>query len=152
MKSIGNKDIYLEIDDGIYFENMAHLVLVIGDTRIGTFYSPTYIPSFISSLESLLLENIYFCENMNIDIFTKIVLNGELEDKNNFTLEDTFDDFMKRCIRGEDNLYFYFKLYKDHFFEYEDVDANVPIIKVVSIKNFNLFLVDIKCFFNNIVE
>ncbi|UNU73958.1 hypothetical protein LU293_03415 [Moraxella nasovis] len=150
MKLIGNKDIYLEVDIVTYCNNMAHLVLIIGNTRIGTLDSPTYIPSFIASLESLLLENVYFYENMNIDVFTKMALGGELENKNAFTLEDTFDDFMKRCIRSKDNLYFYFKLYTDHFFEYKNIDVNVPIIKIISVKNFDLFLSDIKYFFNNI--
>lgn len=41
---------------------MANLVLVIDGLKIGTLSSPTYIPGFMNSLESLLAEEIYFCE------------------------------------------------------------------------------------------
>lgn len=88
------------------------------------------------------MEDVYFCENININLFYDLVLSGKLESKNNFTLEETFDDFMERCIRGRENLYFYFRLYKDHYFNYE----NIPIIKTISIERFNSFLRDLKLY------
>ena len=146
MKKIGNKYIYIEIDMRTYSNNMANFVLVIDEFKLGTLSSPTYIPSFIDSLESILLEEVYFCEKININLFNDIVSRGELENKNYFTLEETFDDFMKRCIRGKENLYFYFKLYKEHFFDYENTQVNIPIIKTISIENFKSFLNDIKIY------
>lgn len=146
MKQIGNKEIYIEIDLSTYSNNTANLVLVIDEFKLGTLNSPTYIPSFINSLDSILLEDIYFCENINIDLFYDLVLSGELESRNNFTLEETFDDFMKRCIRSRENLYFYFKLYKDHYFNYENIQENIPIIKTISIERFTSFLRDLKLY------
>ncbi|MGY4676060.1 hypothetical protein ACWIWA_11070, partial [Ursidibacter arcticus] len=105
MKQIGNKEIYIEIELNTYSNNMASFVLVIDGFKLGTLNSPTYIPSFINSLDSILLEDVYFCENMNMDLFCELVLSGELENKNNFTLEETFDDFMKRCVRSSEDLY-----------------------------------------------
>ncbi|QBQ64785.1 hypothetical protein EXH44_10815 [Actinobacillus indolicus] len=125
---------------------MANLVLIVDGFKLGTLNSPTYIPSFISSLDSILLEDVYFCENINIDLFYDLVLSGKLESRNNFTLEETFDDFMKRCIRSRENLYFYFKLYKDHYFNYENTQENIPIIKTIIIERFNSFLRDLKLY------
>ncbi|WP_208717147.1 hypothetical protein [Actinobacillus indolicus] len=146
MKQIGNKEIYIEIDLNTYSKNMANLVLIVDGFKLGTLNSPTYIPSFISSLDSILLEDVYFCENINIDLFYDLVLSGKLESRNNFTLEETFDDFMKRCIRSRENLYFYFKLYKDHYFNYENTQENIPIIKTIIIERFNSFLRDLKLY------
>lgn len=148
MHKIGNQDIYLEIDTSTYFDNMANIILVIDGFKIGTLNSPTYIPSFISSLEELLINKIYFCEKINADLFCEIVGKGELENKNIFTLEETFDDFMKRCIRSKENFYFYFKLYKEHFFNYENIQEDTPIIKIISINKFIDFLDDVKFYFN----
>lgn len=57
MKKIGNQDIYLEIDTSTYFDNMANIILVIDKFKIGTLSSPTYIPSFIHSLEKTSCES-----------------------------------------------------------------------------------------------
>lgn len=146
MKQIGNEEIYIEIDLNTYSKNMANLVLIVDGFKLGTLNSPTYIPSFINSLDSILLEDVYFCENINIDLFYDLVLSGKLESRNNFTLEETFDDFMKRCIRSRENLYFYFKLYKDHYFNYENTQENIPIIKTISIERFHSFLRDLKLY------
>ena len=96
IKKIGNQEIYIEIISSTYCNNMANLVLVIDGLKIGTLSSPTYIPSFINSLESLLVEEIYFCEKMDKDLFREIIREGKLENENIFTLEETFDDFMKK--------------------------------------------------------
>lgn len=147
---IGNKDIYIKIDIGTHSNNMANFILVVDGLGLGTLSSPTYIPSFINSLNSILLEEVYYCENINIDLFNEIVQKGELENKNNFTLEETFDDFMKRCIRGRENIYFYFKLHEEHFFSYKNIEINMPIIKVINIKSFIDFLEKINIYFNKI--
>ncbi|RKL85743.1 hypothetical protein D6D65_08955 [Moraxella catarrhalis] len=126
---------------------MANLVLVIDGLKIGTLSSPTYIPSFINSLESLLVEEIYFCEKMDRDLFREIIREGKLENENIFTLEETFDYFMKRCIRDRGNFYFYFKLYEEHFFSYENITVNTPMIKIVSINKFVEFLNELKSYF-----
>ena len=147
MKKIGNQEIYLEIISSTYCNNMANLVLVIDGLKIGTLSSPTYIPSFMNSLESLLVEEIYFCEKMDKDLFHEIIREGKLENENIFTLEETFDDLMKRCIRDRENFYFYFKLYEEHFFSYENITVNTPMIKIVSINKFVEFLNELKSYF-----
>lgn len=147
IKKIGNQEIYLEIISSTYCNNMANLVLVIDGLKIGTLSSPTYIPSFINSLESLLVEEIYFCEKMDKDLFREIIREGKLENENIFTLEETFDDFMKRCIRDRGNFYFYFKLYEEHFFSYKNTTVNTPMIKIVSINKFVEFLNELKSYF-----
>ena len=152
MKKIGNQDIYLEIDTSTYFNNMANVILVIDKFKIGTLSSPTYIPSFIHSLERLLIDEVYFCEKINMGLFCELVKEGKLENKNMFTLEETFDDFMKRCIRSKENFYFYFKLYEEHFFNYDNTQENMPIIKTVCINQFVDFLDSIKFYFNQKYE
>lgn len=104
------------------------------------------------SLRGLLADEVYFCKRMDVDLFHKIIEKGELECQNMFTLEETFDDSTKRCVRDKENIYFYFKLYEDHFFYYDDIQINFPIVKVVNKKIFINFLDDANYYFNQILK
>lgn len=85
---------------------------------------------------------------MDKDLFREIIREGKLENENIFTLEETFDDFMKRCVRNNDYLYFYFKLWEGHFFDYKNIQVGVPIIKVIKMNAFIDFLNKLKLYFD----
>lgn len=147
MQTIGNQYIHLNINKTTPSDNTANLVLVVDGFKLGAFSCATYIPSFIASLDSLVSDDTYFYPSMTDELFTDMVFHGDLENSYMFTLEETFDDFMKRCIRTDKKMYFYFKLYSEHFFDYPNITADVPVIKMIPIHEFMDFLQKIKAYF-----
>ena len=133
MKIVGNKIIYFEINDNCHFNNLVPLRISINNKYLGTLESPTYLPSFVGSLESILESNYHMNEMATIDNIRSILFNGygELVDTYRITLEDTFDDFSKRIIRNRDNIFFCFKLHENPFFKYPNMNADEYIIECI---------------------
>lgn len=148
MKVLGNKYISIEVDELSLNGKMANLVLVIDRFKIGTLESSTYIPSFFSSLECLCNDKHYYINNIDLYRFSELVKDNKLEEYK-FTLEDTFDDFMKRCVRNNNTMFFYLKLYDEHFFSYKENSYNTPVIKYIPIAEYAHFLNVIRKYFTD---
>lgn len=148
MKKIGNQNIYIEIDCDSHSGDLIDLLLVVDRLETGSLRSAIYIPAFIDLLEQLLTNSDYFCSKINLELFCAMVANKELEHKNICVFEDPISDFMKRCVRNNDYLYFYFKLCEGHFFDYKNIQVGVPIIKVIEMNAFIDFLNKLKLYFD----
>ncbi|WP_114799988.1 hypothetical protein U0021_09105 [Moraxella canis] len=113
------------------FESKKYIPITInfGRVEIGTLDDNTYIPSFIYSLKNLIENPYYFMNDIDNLNYKKIFKsdNGVVVDSHYFSLEDTFDDFTKIAIRNNDFIFFYFKLNKDHYFSYENINNNDEI-------------------------
>lgn len=133
---------------GIEFEsiskNYCKLRLKFDANIIGTLDDETYIPSFISSLDRLLKDNYYYEETISDVNFKEFLfLNDQVSDLYRVTLEDTFDDFIKRAVRNENKIYFYFCLVNEPFFSYEMEDGE-SFFSIVNIKDFEWVLDNFK--------
>ena len=97
---------------------------------IGTLDSETYLPSLIYQLFSI-FDDKYYRKEVDDKNATNIL---HLDDFL-LTLEETFDDFIKRIVRGE-KIYWSLVLSKDHFFKYENVIPEVEYIKEIYIDEY----------------
>ncbi|APR69903.1 MULTISPECIES: hypothetical protein [Acinetobacter] len=136
--NIGKEDFYFSIlEQKIENKFLFPIKININGLCFGTFDSPTYMPSFIASLKSL-IENKYLLNNElnKINFLDKIFINNDFIDNYYFTLEETFDDFSKRAARNDRFVFFLFQLHEDPFFTYPNLDVgrvyaeSVPIDSV----------------------
>ena len=139
MKKIGNPEILFEIVDNSAETRYLYIRISINGKIVGTLESPTYLPSFLSSLKSILSDDYYFngdVNNCNYESF--FIVNGHITNNYRITLEETFDDYEKRVIRNNNFIFFYFNNYEDGFFEYDVILNNV--FEVITIENYRLAL------------
>ena len=125
MKKIGNSEISFEVANNFTEKNLLCLRVNIKGKIIGTLQSPTYLPSFIGSLKSILIDDVYFSSDINTSNYKDFFLiNGDLTNNYRFTLEETFDDYEKRVIRNNKVVFFYLNLHEDSFFNYDIIIKN----------------------------
>ena len=121
MRILGNKKIFLEVDDSHIEVDLVPIRLCIMGNYIGTLDSGTYMPSFIGALKDILEKDFYYSQFVNDSNFKSFFYGeGELCDAFRVTLEETFDDFNKRVVRNDKDIYFTWFLYAEHFFNYPD--------------------------------
>lgn len=88
---------------------------------IGTLDSGTYMPSFIGSLKDIIENDFYYNQYVNDSNFNSFFYeSGELCDGFRVTLKETFDDFSKRVVRNDKEVYFTWFLHTEHFFNYPE--------------------------------
>lgn len=137
MKIIFKNNFAIEFE--LYEKNYALLRLIFDGKFIGTLETETYLPSFIYSLECI-LNNDYYNENItDINYKDFFFIENEITNIYRVTLEESFDDFTKRVIRNNSDLYFLFCLEDNPFFSY-DIDikeyfTKVSIIDFLSVLN-----------------
>ncbi|TNH02322.1 hypothetical protein FHQ30_13160, partial [Pasteurellaceae bacterium Phil11] len=96
---IGNSNFYFEINEMELKQKLAPLQIVINGNVLGTLDDTTYLPSLLSSLEAILKEKYYYNESINCNNYKNKFFNGDFCADYRITLEDSFDDFIKRCAR-----------------------------------------------------
>ena len=128
---LGNNNFLFEISENNLRFNFASLRIWFGDIYIGTLDSETYLPSLIYQLFSI-FDDKYYRKEVDDKNATNIL---HLDDFL-LTLEETFDDFIKRVVRGEEKIYWSLVLSEDHFFKYENVIPEVEYIKEVYIDEY----------------
>ena len=105
---LGNNNFLFEISENNLRFNFASLRIWFGDIYIGTLDSETYLPSLIYQLFSI-FDDKYYRKEVDDKNATNIL---HLDDFL-LTLEETFDDFIKRVVRGEKKyigVWFYLKI------------------------------------------
>ncbi|MPX19025.1 hypothetical protein [Moraxella catarrhalis] len=133
------KDCAISFEIGRYESSLfLPIAISLGNLRIGTLNSPTYIPSFLHDIKRLIHDDYYFCNDINNDNFMSFFKtnDGKIIDNYYFTLEETFDDFTKRSIRNKVDIFFYFYLNKKPFFCYDDLSPESEIYIQVPMKEF----------------
>lgn len=139
IKKIGNPEILFEIVDNSAETRYLYIRISINGKIVGTLESPTYLPSFLSSLKSILSDDYYFNGDVNNSNYKSFfIVNGHITNNYRITLEETFDDYEKRVIRNNNFIFFYFNNYEDGFFEYDVILNNV--FEVITIENYRLAL------------
>ena len=128
---LGNKNFSFEISEQNLRFNFVSLRIWFGSIYIGTLDSETYLPSFISQLFSI-FDDKYYRKEAN-DKSAAYILSS---DSFFLTLEETFDDFIKKVVRGEKKIYWSLTLSKNHFFEYKNIIPEVEYIKEVCIEEY----------------
>ncbi|WP_227430692.1 hypothetical protein [Psychrobacter sp. I-STPA6b] len=147
MKIIGNSEISFEVANNFTEEKLLCLRMIIKGNVIGTLQSPTYLPSFIGALNSILVDDCYFNAHIDTTNYRNFFLvDGKVTNNYRLTLEETFDDYEKRVIRNDNFIFFYFNLHDDYFFDYDIFLKN--IFEFVSIGNYQDALLK----FNNYIE
>lgn len=123
--NIGKEDFYFSILEKNIENNLLFPIKInINGLSFGTFDSPTYMPSFIYSLQRLIQSK----EDSNqffdrINFLEKFFINNELVDNYHFTLEETFDDFAIRCAKNNKFIFFLFQLDENPFFTYPHLEV-----------------------------
>lgn len=121
MKILGTKKIFLEVDDSNIEMDLVPVRLCIMGNFIGTLESGTYMPSFIGALKDILENDHYYNRSINDSNFKSFFYEDKVIcDSFRVTLEETFDDFSKRVVRNDNDIYFTWFLYADHFFNYPE--------------------------------
>ena len=147
MKIIGNSEISFEVANNFTEKNLLCLRILIKGNVIGTLQSPTYMPSFISALKSILVDDNYFNADINTTNYRNFFLVDHiLINTYRLTLEETFDDYEKRAVRNDNFIFFYFNLHDDCFFDYDIISKN--IFEFVSIDSYEDALLKL----NNYIE
>lgn len=137
MEKIGNSEISFEIVNNTTEIKYLYIRININGKEVGTLDSPTYLPSFLSSLKSIITDDYYFNSDINkINYKSFFIIDGHVTNYYRITLEETFDDYEKRVIRNNDFIFFYFNNYEDGFFEYDMVLNNV--FEIITIENYRL--------------
>lgn len=138
MKKIGNDVIFFEVDDSYNFDGLLPLRINIKGHYLGTLESPTYLTSFMGEMESIVQDKCYLNENARIDNIESILFDEycELVDMYRVTIEETFDDFSKRVVRNNESIFFYFKLFRNAFFEYPEIKENKDVLECISKKDY----------------
>ncbi|MGR3807751.1 hypothetical protein [Pasteurella testudinis] len=122
---VGNSDFYFEINEMELKQKLVPLQIVISGNVLGTLDDTTYLPFLLSSLELILKETYYYDESINCNNYkSRFFLNGDFCSGYRITLEDSFDDFIKRCARNDKKVFFAWKLNDDAFFNYEEIDGD----------------------------
>lgn len=66
MKIIGNHEVSFELTGSSPEKKLSNIRINIKGSLIGTFQSPTYLPGFIGALKSILEDESYFNNDINI--------------------------------------------------------------------------------------
>lgn len=137
MKTIGNSEISFEVVNEFSGKNLLNLRMNIKGLLVGTLESPTYLPSFIGSLECILTDDIYFNSDISRNDYTRFFLiQGHLTAHYRITLEETFDDYEKRVIKNNKCIFFYFNHHKEVFFEYDVmISHKIEVVEIESYKD-----------------
>ncbi|MGV6988192.1 hypothetical protein ACWA5Z_04210 [Testudinibacter sp. P80/BLE/0925] len=103
---VGNSNFYFEINEMELKQKLVPLQIVISGNVLGTLDDTTYLPSLLSSLELILKETYYYDESINCNNYkSRFFLNGDFCSGYRITLEDSFDDFIKRCARNDKKVF-----------------------------------------------
>lgn len=147
IKVIGNAELSFEITDEFFKEKLACIRMIINGNKIGTLQSPTYLPSFIGALNSILNSDYFFNYGINTSNYKSFFMEGNnITNLYRVTFEETFDDYEKRVIRNEDFVFFYFNHLNNRFFNYDVIQKK--IFEFVSINNYKDALLQLNNYIN----
>ena len=137
MKTIGNPEVSFEVADEFSGKNLLALRMNIKGLLVGTLKSPTYLPSFIGSLEHILTDDVYFNSGISREDYTRFFLiQGHLTEHYRITLEETFDDYEKRVIKSDKHIFFYFNHHQDVFFDHDAmISHRFEVVEIESHKD-----------------
>ncbi|MFC3901929.1 hypothetical protein SAMN05421749_101598 [Acinetobacter marinus] len=125
MANLGNKDFYFEIAANEIQGKLVPIRIFINGEIIGTLDSPTYMPSFINCLISLLKDPYYYRQNLNEEeFFNNLKRSLDTDDNFRITFEETFDDYVKRAGRNDNKVFFLWYIHKNHFFKYSESELD----------------------------
>ena len=117
------------------------LTMNIKGLSFGTLESPTYMPSFVGALRTLLQSSSYKNYNLTTEnFFDNLCINNDLIDHYRLTLEETFDDFSKIGVRNQESVFFLFRLHENPFFAYPNLIENIIYAEYVTINSVELAL------------
>lgn len=137
MLKFGNDKFYFEVIADERQNLQVPIRIRINNEVLGTFHSSTYIPSFLGGLHRLMSDKYYFTNELNqSSLQLKLKESLELSDRYIFTLEETFDDYIKRALRNDNDVYFMWYISQDHFFEYKSEELNRLIYTSVTRNDF----------------
>lgn len=131
---IGTKEFSFTILNINPQKSLISLKININGLSFGTLDSPTYMPSFIEDLRTLLQEPTHKNYNLTLENFLEnLCINHDLNDHYRLTLEETFDDFSKIGVRNQESIFFLFKLHENPFFTYPNLSENIIYAEHVTI-------------------
>lgn len=144
---IGTKEFSFTILNINPQKDFVSLTMNINKIAFGTLDSPTYMPSFVGALRTLLQSPSYKNYNLTTEnFFDNLCINNDFIDHYYLTLEETFDDFSKRGVRNQESIFFLFRLNENPFFTYPHLNKNIIYAEHVTISSVEYALKKLMCY------
>lgn len=145
------ENIELEVVDSLFEYDLVPLRFCISGKYFGTLESPTYLPSFLASLDYLLNDDFYYTESINSENYRNYFIEDNFDFIDNYmcTFEETFDDFSKRCARNKTHIFMTWQLHAYPFFSYPTNEKGKIISTAISLHAFKVIYNELTKWYKN---
>ncbi|RZH26520.1 hypothetical protein EXD98_15140 [Acinetobacter pittii] len=138
MIKLGNQNFNFQILPGKMNDKLIPIRIYINGNILGDLEYSTYMPSFLAEIKSVIKDSYYYKGDFNKDSFYEILKEAvdDVEKGYKITLEETFDDFIKRVGRNDNEVFFLWCLQDNCDSKYNRENIGKIVFTSISISDY----------------